>query len=761
MKFSTMPASTYWQPKTRFTFWSRLTTSSRIVLLVDIENSGCQGLRLSAIVRQRPECASLPIILIKSGESTRDEELIRHIYAEAILAKPVAQDLLLATTEALAQRYRSRQRAKTNRHDKETLEHFHLQQLRSAIDQHAIVSVTDVEGNIVHVNGRFCAISGYSREELLGQNHRLVKSGLHTSEFYVTLWRTISAGQTWRGEVCNRRKNGELYWVEATIVPLLDNNGKPQQYISIRTDITALKHHEEELRISDERLRRSQVFANIGTWDWNIRTGDLYWSERIAPLFGYPSGELETSYANFLNAVHPDDRQSVSDAVNACIEHDIPYEIEHRVLWPDGRVHWLQERGAVVRDAAGNPEHMLGVVQDVHQRKLTEEALIAAREDAERANQAKSDFLSSMSHELRTPMNAIIGFAQMLEYDSDLNPDQKDDVHEIIKAGRHLLELINQVLDLSKIEAGHIDLSLEPVGVARLVEDCRQLIQPQAAARRIVIDLDVPTETAVRADRVRLKQVLLNLLSNAVKYNREGGHIRLSVQPIAVERFRIMVTDTGAGIAPKHIGELFQPFKRLEAEHSEIEGTGIGLSITKQLVEMMGGEVGVDSQVGVGSTFWIELPTEIAIMPDRTVGIADAALQLHASTRQHCVLCIDDNPVNLKLIAHMLGKRQHIHLITAHTPGLGIELAFAHRPELILLDINMPDMDGFQVLNVLKADARLKYIPVVAISANAMSHDIERGRGAGFADYLTKPLDLIPFLRTVDRYLANGAGREA
>ncbi|MEQ1602505.1 MAG: ATP-binding protein [Methylophilaceae bacterium] len=379
----------------------------------------------------------------------------------------------------------------------------------------------------------------------------------------------------------------------------------------------------------------------------------------------------------------------------------------------------------------------------------------AAREAAERANQAKSDFLSSMSHELRTPMNAILGFAQMLEYDSALSTDQQDNVEEILKGGRHLLKLINEVLDLAKIESGHIDFSLESIELAGLIEDCRQLILPTLVARQLALHLTLPSTSIVRADRMRLKQVLLNVLSNAVKYNREGGDIRVAVQEATTEAcWRITITDTGAGIASARMAELFQPFNRLGAEFGVIEGTGIGLTITRRLVELMGGKIGVSSQIGIGSTFWIELPGERAVSPDSAMPTEPDDLHFNTLTHQHCVLCIDDNPVNTKLISRAFGKRPNIHLLIAHTPELGIELALMHKPQLILLDIHMPGMNGYQVLEVLKSDAGLNAIPVIAVTANAMPHDIERAYAAGFTDYVTKPLNLNKFLKTIDHCLA-------
>lgn len=723
------------------------------VLVLDIEMPGCRGPELATIVRQHPDYARLPVIFLTAMDSMQDKLLARAVAAEDFLSKPVATELLLATVESHALRYRALQRAEAFHYRQQAQARLRLEQLRQAIDEHAIVSMADVSGNIVYVNDKFCVISGYAREELLGKNHRMVKSSHHDPAFYEALWRTISSGQVWHGEVCNRRKDGELYWVEATIFPVLDSKGLPTQYISIRTDITDAKISQAAVRIAEERLRRGQKFANIGTWEWNIATGELYWSERIAPLFGYAVGELATSYENFLAALHPDDRQVVVDAVSACIERDAPYNIEHRVVWPDGTVRWLLERGAVTRDETGKPLKMLGVVQDIDDRKRAEMDLILARETADRANQAKSDFLSSMSHELRTPMNAIIGFAQMLEYDSEMTADQQDNVHEILKAGRHLLDLINEVLDLAKVESGRIELSMEGVDLVALGEDCRHLIQPIADKAGIAVSFELPPGSAVFADRVRLKQVLLNLLSNAIKYNRPGGSLRFAALSGKPGQLRLAITDTGPGIAAERIGDLFLPFNRLGAESSEVEGTGIGLTITRRLVDMMGGEMGVDSVVGVGSTFWLEL----AVGQTANVGSGQTAAESinhnASAQREAKVLAIDDNPANLKLIAQVMGMREQVHLITAHTPELGIELALAHCPDLILLDINMPGMDGYQVLKVIQSSAGLRHIPVVAITANAMPRDIERGKAAGFTDYLTKPLDIGHFLQVADALL--------
>ena len=851
------------------------------VIVLDMYMPGANGDELAAVIKEHEAYSLIPILFL-SVESDPDKQLSAlNVGGDDFLLKPISPRHLVLAVTARARRYR--QHATVMHRLNVTL--YERKREHMALEQHALVSIADAAGKIIYANAAFCEISGYSREELLGKDHKILKSQQHSRDFYREMWHTLAEGKIWRGEVCNRRKDGELYWVSATITPFLDDKGKVYQYVSIRTDITALKQSQMALKIGTERLRRGQIYANIGTWDWNVQNGNLYWSERIGPLFGYQEGQLETSYDNFLKAVHPEDRQAVIDAVTHCVEDDEPYEIEHRVVWPDGRVRWLLERGAVMRDEQGKPLQMLGVVQDVDDRKqaelalaererqlreaqtlarighwsadlrsgelnwsdeiyrifgyqpgsfapsvaafneavhpddrakmrasenraaetglhdvvhrivqpngnvryvhelarveldasgkmirmvgtvqditeqvVAEQDLITARETAERANRAKSDFLSSMSHELRTPMNAIIGFAQMLEYDGKLDSDQQDNVHEILKASRHLLDLINEVLDLAKIESGRVDLSLEPVEVAGLAEECQQLILPLVMERHITLTLEVPANSVVRADRVRLKQVLLNLLSNAVKYNRENGWINLTVLPVFAGRQKIAVSDSGIGIAADRLAEVFQPFNRLDAEFSEMEGTGIGLTITQRLVDLMGGDITIESQPGCGSTFTIEFPVAMGLNEIMGYEAEDergaSAEALSVSTREYRVLCIDDNPANLKLLAQILGMRRSIRLLTAHAPDIGIELALAHRPDLILLDINMPGMDGYQVLEVFKSDAYLKNTPVIAVTANAMPRDIERGIAAGFIDYVTKPIDIERFLHSVDVALA-------
>jgi len=392
--------------------------------------------------------------------------------------------------------------------------------------------------------------------------------------------------------------------------------------------------------------------------------------------------------------------------------------------------------------------HRNNLKQLVHERT---EDYKKARDEAEKANAAKSEFLSSMSHELRTPMNAILGFAQLFEMDRSLNDNQKQNAEEILTAGRHLLNLINEVLDLAKVESGHIDLSNERFRVMPVIKECVNLTSGIAQKRHITINVTSSQDVLMYADKTRLKQALLNLISNAIKYNREFGRVKIELVPQNDNQVHILITDTGQGLTGEQIEKLFIPFNRLDNENSNIEGTGIGLTLTRRLIELMGGQIGVKSTKGVGSTFWINLPIE-----------SEKVFEIDETTKfpvqapiadQQKILYIEDNSSNLKLVSNILKKLKHVHLISAHTPDLGIELAKTHCPHLILLDINLPGMSGYQVLDIFKSDAAMNNIPVIAVSADAMPHDIERGKAAGFDEYLTKPLDVDKFLTAINQYL--------
>jgi len=407
-----------------------------------------------------------------------------------------------------------------------------------------------------------------------------------------------------------------------------------------------------------------------------------------------------------------------------------------------------------LRDDYGEIIGYLLIGTDNSVRKQVELELNEAMAAAEKANLAKSDFLSSMSHELRTPLSAILGFAQLMESGSPLpTVSQKRSIDQILKAGWYLLELINEILDLAQIESGKLSLSPEPVSLAEIMHECQAMIEQQAKKRDISMTFpELKFPYFVKADRTRVKQVLINLLFNAVKYNKVGGAVVVDCAMITADRIRISVKDTGEGLSPNELTQLFQPFNRLGQETGIEEGTGIGLMVSKRLVELMKGEIGVESTVGVGSVFWFELnlTTEpkpaVAVVGPAAAGQSQAQNDSQLST----LLYVEDNPANLMLVEGLIARRPDVRLLSAIDGNRGVEIARASRPDVILMDINLPGISGIQALKILRADPATAHIPVVALSANAMPRDIAKGLEAGFFRYLTKPIKVNEFMDALD-----------
>jgi signal transduction histidine kinase/AmiR/NasT family two-component response regulator len=413
-----------------------------------------------------------------------------------------------------------------------------------------------------------------------------------------------------------------------------------------------------------------------------------------------------------------------------------------------------------LRDDFGKIIGFLLIGTDNSVRKQVELDLNRAMAAADKANHAKSDFLSSMSHELRTPLSAILGFAQLMESGTPSPTiSQKRSIEQILHAGWYLLELINEILDLTLIESGNLSLSLEPSSLGDVMQDCQALIEAQAQKRGIhVVYPHFARPCFVKADRTRLKQVLVNLLSNAVKYNRVGGSVVVNYSEQNSERIRISVTDTGEGLSADKLAQLFQPFNRLGKEAGFEEGTGIGLVMTKRLVELMGGVIGVESSPGTGSVFWIEL--KITAEPT-SVGAVDSPIASRVRTNAdlpvRTLLYVEDNPANLMLVEDLIARRPDIQLLTARDGNRGVEIARTVLPDVILMDINLPGISGIKALRILADDPATACIPVVALSANAMPRDISKGLDAGFFRYLTKPIKVQEFMETLDEVLDHAA----
>jgi PAS domain S-box-containing protein len=678
---------------------------------------------------------------------------------------------------------------------------FHGEQRTRSIIETANDAVVgmDASGLITDWNRAAEATFGWSREEAIGRVlAETVIPERYREAHRMGFERYLATGE---GPVLNDRielealhREGHEFPVELTISPL--HVGESTTFIAFVHDITERKKADEALRESEAALR-DVLEAKYGTlveqlpaivYEAEFGEGGAwrYVSPQIEHMLGFPPDRWMAESDLWWQRLHPDDRAAAIADEGRSRQSGEPLNSEYRMLAADGRALWFRDQAVVVRDDEGRPLFMQGVMYDVTDQKRAEEelrdvntrleqrvldrtseldaanrALIErerrldeARVEAERANRAKSEFLSRMSHELRTPLNAILGFGQLLEMD-DLGEHQDDAVRQILKGGLHLLDLINEVLDIARIEAGRMQLSLEPVSVNDIVHDALALVRPLAELRDVRLEVGplADGDLHVVADRQRLQQVLLNLLSNAVKYNRDGGAVRCSTRSVADERLRIDVSDDGLGISPEELQRLFVPFERLGVEGTGVEGTGLGLALSKQLVDVMCGALDVESTPGRGSTFTVELPLAAAPAEAWKGEDVESSQRVEAAGEARTVLCIEDNPANLKVIEGILAHRPEITLLSAMHGGLGLELARTHRPDAILLDVGLPDMSGLEVLRRLRGEPSTSDIPVVVVSADASKYQVTSLLAAGAHEYVTKPLDVKRFLGLLDKLL--------
>jgi len=1084
------------------------------VLLLDINMPDCNGFELAKAIRQHQKYFHLHIIFV-STETEIDKKLQAFDFGgDDFISKPIQPEYL----SKLIQSRLKRSRALIDLDRDFNRKFREAEYLKISIDQHNIVSIADVSGNITYTNDKFCEISGYSSQELLGKNHNIVNSGVHDELFFTQMWHQISEGQVWHGEICNRNKSGELYWVDSTIVPFLDENNLPIQYISVRNDITQIKSaqldaknkqqllesqqecllqiskdnrlltmglpkaleyalslisqtlnvrssiwlyddkneyincqyfssndpkstkpeiklfkntlvdffqyietqfiivtdnpHKDQvtkflyetyyasldiqsamiltiicngkiegflflercnkpsenwnteernfarsvcdilairfsqantiaatkkLEQNEKRLRLSQYYANIGTWDWHLKTNEIVGSDRIGPLFGCNSNSSKMGIDKFMQCIHDDDRKGVKEEIENCLKNKINTSFEHRVKDENGNDRWLQQKISVICDENQETTQVLGVVQDIHEQKtlsenisknnalldiirhgitqfvvsysskdisnyllpklmelthcrfgfigkinikenqhkileiqscsdfnalekwqeyfcdnsqpsqfrefnslignvfdqgeviicnqpmndirlqsfdsknipfnnflgipiyygddlvgmygladseqpfssqsieflqpftLTYGVIINANElaqielqhrialenstiEAKKANQAKSVFLSNMSHELRTPLNAILGFTQLLEFGDDSNPlneDQLDSIVEIKVASEHLLALINEVLDLSKIESGQIELLKETIDITQLFQQCENMLSSVAGSKTINLEFE-KTEQKIFTDAKRLKQILINLITNAIKYNKENGDVIVSATNLG-NAIRFRIKDTGIGIPSDRMHELFSSFHRLSAENSNIEGTGIGLVISQKLVNFLGGNIEVESQENVGSVFYFDLPLSTQSMITENDSIEEVIPQ---SIIKNQILYIDQSSSNLLLMSNLLSRRPSFGLLTSHSTDMGLIMIPESDIDLIILNVDGKTDFGEGFIQKLAAISTIK-IPVVALSSDLSQALIGNCIRAGADYFISKPVDINELFSVIDRSLSD------
>jgi PAS domain S-box-containing protein len=565
------------------------------------------------------------------------------------------------------------------------------------------------------------------------------------------------------------RKDGSRFPAIVSVTALRDDQGAIIGYLLIGTDNSARKQVEAEQMKLDQRLRdqqfytRSLIESNIDAIMTTDPAGIITdVNKQMEALTGCTRDELiGAPFKNYFT-----DPERAEAGIKQVLREKKVTNYELTACARDGKTTVVSYNATTFYDRDRKLQGVFAAARDVTERKLLDHAieeqnveLKRARAAAEKANLAKSDFLSSMSHELRSPLNAILGFAQLIKSDSPPpTSSQTESIDQILHGGWYLLELINEILDLAQIESGRLALSREPTSLTEVMFECQAMIEPQAQKRGLKMTFpvfDVPC--FVDADRTRLKQVLINLLSNAIKYNQPNGAVVVDVDRVkgTPERVRVSVKDSGAGLPPDMLLQLFQPFNRLGQERNAEEGTGIGLVMSKRLVELMGGEIGVESTVGFGSVFWFELNSTAApqLAVDSAGPAANPETQVQRGAPLRTLLYVEDNPANLKLIEQLIARRKDMRLLTARDGDLGIQLARDNHPEVILMDINLPGISGIEALRILRADPATAHIPIVALSANAMPRDIEKGLQAGFFRYLTKPIKVDEFMQTLDEVL--------
>ncbi len=679
------------------------------------------------------------------------------------------------------------------------------------------IVISSLDGIIQFVTQKTASIYGYdSKDEILGRSiFEFIDNSSHEkAEYFIN--ELLGGKISDISEYLLVSKKGETFYGEVSANILRDKNKNATGILFVLRDISNSIKIEKQIADNAYRMKLATQSGGVGIFDFDLENNVLIYDEQMYKLHGLNKEEVNITYNLWETLVHPDDLEMVVKETNKAIEANSNLNIVFRVVWPDGSVKYLNSKSIIEYNEYGKPIHMLGINRDITEQILAEAETNKARKEAEDANLAKSEFLSRMSHELRTPLNSILGFAQLMEM-GEMTAKQKNGIEHILSSGKHLLGLINEVLDLSKIEAGYINKKLENVNILEKIHLVVDALKPAILEKEIKVTVINPIQVipTIKSDNKLITQVLFNLLNNAVKYNKEAGTIKIETSIIDSKvnepnKIKVSITDTGKGIEAKNLQKLFNPFERIEAENSGIEGTGLGLSVVEKLMIVLEGNVGVESEVGVGSTFWITLPiqsnddfqkekignqnnqisglkSELKVYEKDKISRADelaiANIELDYQQKEKAnradeliilqnelvqnkiekelvnkkglVLCIDDNQKNIELVKQVFHlKRPNIEVISSLSGADTKKLAIQHQPDLILLDLNLLDSNGSEILKNLQENSITKDIPIIIISADTTPAQIEKNLTLGAKKYLTKPLDLAALIATFDEYIS-------
>ena len=567
--------------------------------------------------------------------------------------------------------------------------------------------------------------------------------------------------------------DGSIHWIQAHALVQRNDQGMPERMIGTNVDISDRRNAELQLQKSDAHLKTAQRIGKLGSWEFILNNRQLLWSKEVYRIFGRDPAVGEPSFEELQAIFIPEDREYHQRILQKAIEEAQPYEIVLRFHRPDGQLVYMQGRGEPIVNAEGKVSHLVGTVLDITERKLAEQQLQQTNQELARATKHKNEFLANMSHELRTPLNAILGMTEGLQESifGKLNQQQEKAIMTIERSGSHLLELINDILDVAKIESGQLELDCSPTAITPLCLSSLAFVKQMAFKKRIQLNTEIPTNLPlVMLDERRIRQLLINLLNNAVKFTPESGCITLSVNYVksSVDQSVLLdsspqnyihfrVNDTGIGIAPENLDKLFQPFIQIDsALNRQYQGSGLGLTLVKRIVDLHRGQVSVTSNVGQGSCFIVKLPVNQAQDDDLETPISSQFFTetfLSSETLAPLILLVEDNEANISTLSNYLRAKGY-RILLARNGEEAVTLTEFEEPDLILMDIQMPGMDGLEAITIIRQKLQLTEIPIIALTALAMAGDQERCLAAGASDYLSKPIKLKRLVATIQQHLA-------
>jgi len=636
----------------------------------------------------------------------------------------------------------------------------------------------DLEKNSYRTGGGFWNDLGY--EDIIGELKSVdfLQEYVHPDDFYV-VYKAIKdqLRDDTRIDIVYRlrAKDGTYRWAQASASSTRDESGRVTHMTGVNFDISHLKETEKALRLSEARHERVLAASNDGIWEWSATDsntnprkaghfGRLHTSYSFWAHLGYTAAEVDAlpedkRLSIWISHIHPCDLHKMHIGIRKHFATSEPINMEYRIFGEGGQVFWVRTRGHGIFNVHGRLILASGINIDITKIKESEERVGRAKNDAEKANRSKTNFLSSMSHELRTPLNSILGFSSLLASDQGMDRSQKENVEHISNAGKYLLRLINDILDLAQIEAEKLSLSMEILQPSFCVEEAFSYCKESASTNNITLSFEARglEDIYIDVDVVRLRQCLINLVNNAIKYNVTKGEVTVSFA-IEANEFVIAVGDTGPGVAEDKQASLFEMFNRLGAERSSIEGSGLGLVLTEQLMLAMGGKIIYDDDAAIGACFKLYFSICEKLAVNRSAVTSQHSNELSSVQLSFVepknIFYIEDNTSNIRLLDAWLKPYPQINLSSQADPLIGLYEIRAELPDIILLDINLPGIGGYEVLEILKADPRTTSIPVIALSAGAMTSDIEQGLQKGFDEYLTKPLDMNRLLTAFNRFTA-------